>query len=102
MFQLDRVWSRLEGFHGRYIFALCSTVLIAMSQLVTPLITAEIMDTVFYPLEEGGFVTQAVINQLIFWIIILIGFTLLRTSFNYCSIMTYEHVSQQVLSLIHI
>lgn len=96
MFQLKWVWSRLEGFHGRYIFALCSTVLIAASQLVTSLITANIMDTVFYPLEDGGFVTQAVIDRLIFLILILVGFTLLRTSFNYCSVMTYEHVSQQV------
>lgn len=94
MFQLKWVWSRLEGFHGRYIFALCSTVLIAASQLVTSLITANIMDTVFYPLEDGGFVTQAVIDRLIFLILILVGFTLLRTSFNYCSVMTYEHVSQ--------
>lgn len=96
MFQLKWVWSRLEGFHGRYIFALCSTVLIAASQLVTSLITANIMDTVFYPLQDGGFVTQAVIDRLIFLILILVGFTLLRTSFNYCSVMTYEHVSQQV------
>ena len=72
MFQLKWVWSRLEGFHGRYIFALCSTVLIAASQLVTSLITANIMDTVFYPLEDGGFVTQAVIDRLIFLILILL------------------------------
>lgn len=96
MFQLKWVWSRLKGYRGRYIFALCSSVLIAASQLVTSLITANIMDTVFYPLGEGLPVTQAVINRLIFLITVLICFTLFRTSFHYGSVMTYEYVSQKL------
>ena len=96
MFQLRWVWARMEGYHGRYIFALFGSVLIAASQLMGSLITAQIMDTVFNPIQLGTPVTEQLVQTLIFWLILLVGFTLLRTSFTYGVVMTYEHCSQQL------
>lgn len=97
MFQLKWVWQNLKGYRGRYIFALFSTVLLASSLIIQNLIIAQIMDTVFEPLKETPAVTEALIDRLIFLVIVLIGFTLLRTSFCYLSVMTYETCSQGLI-----
>lgn len=97
MFQMKWVWKNLEGCRKRYVFALCSTVLISMMALVNSLLTAQIMDTVFTPVQRGGSVTPALWSHLVFLVSLLIGFTLFRTSFNYLSIITYETCSQKLL-----
>ena len=97
MFQMKWVWKNLEGCRKRYVFALCSTVLISMMALVNSLLTAQIMDTVFTPVQQGGSVTPALWRHLVFLVSLLIGFTLFRTSFNYLSIITYETCSQKLL-----
>ena len=89
MFQLKWVWKQMTGFQKRYIFALCSTAVLSVMALGNSMITATIMDTVFDPLTESGAVTEQVVQQLIFLVALLIGFTLFRTSFQYLSIMTY-------------
>lgn len=94
MFQLKWLWQNLKGYRGRYIFALCSTVVLSASVLVQSLIVAQIIDRVFTPLLENPTVTQEAINLLVSLVVLLIGFTLLRTSFSYLSIMTYETCSQ--------
>ena len=75
MFQLKWVWKQMEGFRKRYIFALCSTALLAVLALGNSTITAMIMDTVFSPLQESGVVTEQV----------------------FLSIMTYEGCSQKLI-----
>ena len=75
MFQLKWVWKQMEGFRKRYIFALCSTALLAVLALGNSTITAMIMDTVFSPLQESGVVTEQVFQHLIFLVALLIGFT---------------------------
>lgn len=97
MFQIKWIWQNLKGYRGRYIFALCSTVLLASSLLVQNLIIADIIDNVFSPLIDNPVVTQDVINLLIRSVIVLISFTLLRTSFCYLSVMTYETCSQGLI-----
>lgn len=97
MFQMKWVWKNLEGCRKRYVFALCSTVLISMMALVNSLLTAQIMDTVFTPVQQGDSVTPALWSHLVFLVSLLIGFTLFRTSFNYLSIITYETCSQKLL-----
>ncbi len=54
MFQLRWVWTRMAGCHRRYVFALFSTAALAVLALGNSMITARIMDTVFYPLQESG------------------------------------------------
>ena len=97
MFQMKWVWKNLEGCRKRYVFALCSTVLISMMALVNSVLTAQIMDTVFTPVQQGGSVTPALWSRLVFLVSLLIGFTLFRTSFHYLSIITYETCSQKLL-----
>ena len=97
MFQLRWVWKQMDGFRKRYIFALCSTVLLSVMALGNSMITSVIMDTVFQPLVDTGVVTEQAFDHLIFLVAVLIGFTLFRTGFQYLSIMTYEGCSQKLL-----
>ncbi len=97
MFQLKWVWKQMEGFRKRYIFALCSTALLSVMAVGNSLITANIMDTVFQPLQDSGQVGQADIHRLIALVALLIGFTLFRTGFGYLSVLTYETCSQKLV-----
>ena len=97
MFQLNWVWKNLEGCRKRYIAALCSTVVLAVMVLGTSLITANIMDTVFKPLMETGQVTEEARQRLIVLVAVLIGYTLLRTTMAYFSVITYETCSQKLV-----
>ena len=74
MFQLRWVWARLKGSHKRYIFALFSTALLAVLALGNSLITANIMDTVFYPLQESGVVDPQAARHLGIMVAVLVGF----------------------------
>lgn len=87
----------MEGFRKRYVFALCSTVVLSILSLGNSVITAAIMDTVFSPLQAGGTVTQEIMTYLITLVAVLVGFTLFRTGFNYLSVMTYESCSQKLV-----
>lgn len=97
MFQIKWIWRNMEGCRKRYIFALCSTVLLAVMVLGNSMITANIMDTVFKPLQESGQVTQADTSRLWTLVALLIGFTLFRTGFGYISVITYETCSQKLI-----
>ncbi len=97
MFQLRWVWARMKGLRKKYVFALCSTMVLAVLALGNSTISAHIMDTIFRPLQESGVVTEDAVRQLIVLVAVLIGFTLFRTGFGYLSIMTYENVSQKLI-----
>lgn len=97
MFQLKWVWQNMKGYRRRYIFALCSTVILAISALGNSLIVEQIMDTVFAPIQNGSAVSKELVSILVTWAIVLVVFTLLRTSFAYLSVMTYEHCSQGLI-----
>nr|WP_290461669.1 ABC transporter ATP-binding protein [Acutalibacter muris] len=97
MFQLRWVWTRMAGCHRRYVFALFSTAALAVLALGNSMITARIMDTVFYPLQESGTVTPEVMHQLIVLVAVLVGFVLFRTGFGYLQIIMYETCSQKLI-----
>lgn len=96
MNQLKWVWGNMKGLRAAYIFALCSTVFLSMCELINPMITANIMDTVFKPIESGGVITAELTDKLLFLVLLLVLFTLFRTGYNYIAIMTYEHCSQKL------
>ena len=83
MFQLKWVWQNMEGLKGRYIFALCCTIVLSACDLMNSIITSFIMDTVFSPIEQGAAINEALIRQLVFLVVTLVLFTLFRTSTNY-------------------
>lgn len=97
MFQLKWVWQNMEGFRGRYVFALLSSVLLAVCELANPFITGSIMDQVFYPIQEGAGITDVLTQTLFNSVILLIGFTLFRTVYNYFTLMNYESCSQKLI-----
>ena len=97
MFQLRWVWTRMAGYHKRYVFALFSTALLAAMALGNSLITARIMDAVFQPLQASGTVPPGAVHQLAVLVAALIGFVLFRTGFGYLSVMTYETCSQKLV-----
>ena len=97
MFQLKWVWQNMEGFRGRYVFALFSSVLLAVCELANPFITGSIMDQVFYPIQEGAGITDVLTQTLFNSVILLIGFTLFRTVYNYFTLMNYESCSQKLI-----
>lgn len=97
MFQLRWLWKNLKGCRVRYVLALISSVLLASSMMIQNLIISEIMDRVFYPLEENPVVTQDIISLLVSLVIFMIAFTFLRTSIFYLSVITYEHCGQSMI-----
>lgn len=97
MFQVKWIWKNLTGCRKRYIFALISTILLAIMSLGNSLIISHIMDSVFAPLQEGGTVNEDTRSLLIFLVSVLIGFTFFRTSFQYLSTITYEVCSQRLV-----
>lgn len=97
MFQLRWVWARLGGSHKRYLFALVSTALLAVMALGNSIITANIMDTVFRPLQESGTAGPSISGHLQVMVAVLVGFTLLRTGFGYFTNLTYENISQKLI-----
>ena len=65
MFQMKWVWKTWRAAESD-MFSLCSTVLISMMALVNSVLTAQIMDTVFTPVQQGGSVTPALWSRLVF------------------------------------
>lgn len=97
MFQLRWVWARLQGSRKRYIFTLCSTALLAVMALGNSIITANIMDTVFKPMQESGVIDPGAGQRLGVLVAVLIGFTLVRTGYGYFTNMGYEGISQKLI-----
>ena len=87
----------MEGFRKRYIFALCSTFILAFLGLGNSFITSNIVENVFNRIGETGVVQDESFTLLIHLVLLLIGFTLFRTSLSYLSVITYETCSQKLV-----
>lgn len=55
------------------------------------------MNEVFEPIRLGTAYPNTLMNHLVYLVLLLIGFTILRTSFCYLSVMTYEACSQKLV-----
>lgn len=97
LFQIKWIWKNMEGFKKRYIFALCSTFVLAFLGLGNSFITSNIVENVFNRIGETGVVQDENFTQLIKLVVLLVGFTLFRTSLNYISVITYETCSQKLV-----
>lgn len=87
----------MEGFRKRYIFALCSTVLLAFMGLGNSFITSYTLEHVFTSIQNRGSVQEGDFDLLVRLVTLLIGFTLFRTAFQYLSLITYETCSQKLV-----
>lgn len=97
MFQLKWLWQNMKGFRGRYLFALCSTVILSSTAMVQNLIISNIMDRVFQPVADGLPITEALTTTLIWLVILLIGNAAIRNCYLYGTVICYETCSQNMI-----
>lgn len=97
MFQVKWIWKNLEGCRKRYVFGLCSTVVLAFLGLGNSVIIANIIDEVFAKIQETGRVAESDFTLLTKLALLLVLFNLFRTAFNYFSTITYETCSQKLV-----
>ncbi|MEG0570984.1 MAG: ABC transporter transmembrane domain-containing protein, partial [Oscillospiraceae bacterium] len=97
MFQLKWLWKCLKGYRACYVFALFSTVILAVWGLVNPIIVSKIIDNVIMQIPNAAVETATITNNLMMLLGSLVILTLLRTSFGYVSVYAYEYSSQGLL-----
>lgn len=96
MFQLQWLWHNLKGYRAVYIAALTLSLGCNALYLTTPYFSSRLIDT--YITGENAAENLANNRQgLITLLICMLGFTLLRTVFQYACNMTYEISSQGML-----
>ena len=99
MFQIKWIWENMKGYRGRYILALCMTVIGQVMYLTSPIFSQNIVDTFIY--NENAAENLANNSRLL--IILCCGmvlFTLVRTVIQFNANMLYEKCSQGMLSKI--
>ena len=96
MFQLKWIWHNLKGYRGYYITALVLSLFCNCLYLTTPYFSKELVDK-FISGENAA--ENLANNRSLFWWLLagMIGFTLLRTIFQYGCNMTYEISSQGMI-----
>ncbi|MCD8328724.1 MAG: ABC transporter ATP-binding protein/permease [Ruminococcus sp.] len=93
MFQVKWMWENLRGYRARYIIAMILSVAINGLELATPILSALIVDN-FISAENA---VENVKNQrgyLIFLLVAIVLFTVLKSITRYVCCMSYEHASQ--------
>lgn len=97
MFQIKWIWENLKGYRGRYIFALCLTVIAQIMYISSPVFSQKIVDTFIYNdhaaenLENNSRLLMMLCGGMIL-------FTLTRTIIQFNANMLYERCSQGMLS----
>ncbi len=99
MFQLKWIWENLKGYRGRYIFALCMTIIGQIMHLTNPIFGQQIVDTFIYS-ENAAENLENNSRLLIMLCLGMIVFTIVRTSIQFSSNMLYEVCSQGMLAKI--
>lgn len=97
MAQLRWVWENLNQLKRTYVCCLLSTAVLAFMQLINPIISQKIVDDVLLKLPDHQGNLEPLMHTLYQLVIAMILFTLLRTSLQYLSIVTYENVAQKFL-----
>lgn len=89
----------MKGYRGRYIFALCLTVIGQIMYITNPIFSQKIVDEFIYSNDP----VQAIAERkdvLIGLCLCIIVFTLIRTTIQFSANMLYEKCSQGMLSKI--
>lgn len=97
MFQIKWILDNMGRERRLYIVCLLSTVLLAVMTLINPIISQRIVDEVVLELPNHLDDFSALLPLLYQFIAMMIGFTLLRSTMQYFSILGYEHSGQKFL-----
>ncbi len=96
MFQVKWLWYSLKGYRKFYITALFLSLMCNVLYLTIPYFSKEIVDT--YLTSENAIENLNNNKQGLIWLLVgMIGFTLLRTILQYSCNMTYEISSQGMI-----
>lgn len=99
MFQIKWIWENMKGYRKRYILALCMSVIGQIMYLTNPIFGQRIVDTFIY--NDNAAENLAGGKKLLIMLCAgMIGFTLVRTVFQFSANMLYEVCSQGMLSKI--
>lgn len=96
MFLLKWLWKNMQGCRVMYICALLLTVVCQSMYIITPYFTQQITDT-FIINENALYNIQNHSDTLIWMLVAMVGFTLLRGGLQYGTAMMYEHSSQTLI-----
>ncbi len=96
MFLIKWLWKNMKGDRAVYIFALFMTVICQSMYIITPYITQQITDTYLVG-ENAAENLRTGADRLVFLLIVMVGFTLVRCLIQYTSNMCYEHASQGII-----
>ncbi|MGN1136030.1 MAG: ABC transporter ATP-binding protein [Oscillospiraceae bacterium] len=96
MFQIKWLWENLKGYRGIYITALCMTVIGQSMYIISPHFVSQIVDEFIYG-EEAAFNLANNSGRLIYLLLLMILFTLLRTGIQYTANIFYEKSSQGLI-----
>ncbi|MBQ8731621.1 MAG: ABC transporter ATP-binding protein [Oscillospiraceae bacterium] len=97
MFQLKWIWKNLKGDRLKFIFGLFLSVVSSLIVIVTPIITATIVDEVVTPSLQSGVLTDQAANRLITLLVVSIGVVAARALIQYGMIMCLEYASQNLI-----
>lgn len=99
MFQIKWIWENMKGYRGRYILALCLTVIGQAMYLTSPIFSQNIVDTFIY--NDNAAENLETKKQLLIMLCCgMVLFTLIRTTIQFNANMLYERCSQGMLSKI--
>lgn len=96
MFQIQWLWHNLKGYRKIYIIALVLSLVCNALYLTTPYFSSQIID-VYITGENAAENLKNDKNGFLLLLVAMIGFTLLRTIFQYTCNMTYEKSSQGMI-----
>ncbi len=96
MFLFRWLWKNMQGCRAIYIVALFMTILCQSMYILTPYFTQQITDT--FIVNENAVENLKNNSELLIWMLVaMVGFTLLRGVIQYSSNLMYEHSSQKLI-----
>ncbi|MGN0633355.1 MAG: ABC transporter ATP-binding protein [Oscillospiraceae bacterium] len=96
MFQIKWLWENMKGSRKSYITALCLSVLCSALYISAPYFQSKIIDT--FISNENAAANLKNHRDTFLWLIAgMVGFTFLRTVFQYACNMYYEKASQGMI-----
>lgn len=96
MFLLRWLWRNMEGSRRTYICGMFLTLTATSMYIISPRIAGYITDT-FIVNEHAAENLETKPTLLIWLLVAMVGFTLIRVTFLYCSTMCYERASQSMI-----